>query len=264
MSAAIVMNKKRKFIADGVFFAELNEFLEHELNNEGYAGLELRVIPGRTEITIRATRTQAILGDKGHRIRELTAVIQKRFNFQENTIRLLAEKLNNRGLSATAQAESLCYKLVGGLPVRRACYGVVRFIMDNGAKGCEVRVSGKLRGLRAKAMKFRDGYMIKSGQPAKEMITRASRSVDLEQGILGVCVKIMLPSRKEHPDGKDYLQPDVVTVLEPKADESISPDKVKFASHPNPAYAVPAPVAAPAPAPVAAPAPAPVAAPQQF
>ena len=50
-----------------------------------------------------------------------------------------------RGLCAIAQAESLRYKLIGGLAVRRACYGVLRFIMESGAKGCEVVVSGKLR-----------------------------------------------------------------------------------------------------------------------
>ncbi|KAF3972822.1 hypothetical protein CMV_003706 [Castanea mollissima] len=31
-----------------------------------------------------------------------------------------------------------------GLCPRRACYGVLRFIMENGAKGCEVIASGKL------------------------------------------------------------------------------------------------------------------------
>ena len=51
--------------------------------------------------------------------------------------------------------------------LRRACYGVVRFIIENGAKGCEVIVSGKLRAQRAKAMKFVDGFMIHSGQPAR-------------------------------------------------------------------------------------------------
>lgn len=56
---------------------------------------------------------------------------------------LYAEKVANRGLSATAQCESLRFKLLGGLAVRRACYGVVRFIIENGAKGCEVIVSGK-------------------------------------------------------------------------------------------------------------------------
>lgn len=38
------------------------------------------------------------------------------------------------------QAESLKYKLLGGLAVRRACYGVLRFIMESGAKGAEVCV----------------------------------------------------------------------------------------------------------------------------
>ena len=62
--------------------------------------------------------------------------------------------MQNRGLSAVAQCESLRYKLLNGLAVRRACYGVLRFIMESGAKGCEVVVSGKLRAARAKSMKF--------------------------------------------------------------------------------------------------------------
>ena len=65
----------------------------------------------------------------------------------------------------------LCrFKLLGGLPVRRACQGVIRSIAESGAKGCQIVVSGKLRGQRAKAMKFRHGYMIKSGQTAQGML----------------------------------------------------------------------------------------------
>ena len=62
-------SKKRKFVADGVFFAELNEFFSKELGQQGYAGVEVRVTPVRTEIIIRATRTQDVLGEKGRRIR---------------------------------------------------------------------------------------------------------------------------------------------------------------------------------------------------
>lgn len=58
-------------------------------------------------------------GEKGRRIRELTSVVQKRFNFPDNSVELYAEKVNNRGLCAIAQAESLRYKLLGGLAVRR-------------------------------------------------------------------------------------------------------------------------------------------------
>merc|ERR1712226_1305640 len=136
MATAANISKKRKHVAEGVFRAEV------------------RITPKRTEIIILATRTQNVLGDKAKRIRELTALVQKRFQMKDGQVELFAEKVANRGLCAIAQCESLRYKLMGGLVVRRAAYGVLRFIMESGAKGCEVVISGKLRGQRAKAMKF--------------------------------------------------------------------------------------------------------------
>merc|ERR1712096_602709 len=96
----------------------------------------------------------------------------------------MGEKVATRGLCAIAQAESLRYKLIGGLAVRRACYGVLRFIMESGAKGCEVVVSGKLRGQRAKAMKFVDGLMIHSGDPVNDYVDMACRR-PVETGSVG-------------------------------------------------------------------------------
>merc|ERR1712179_645786 len=168
ITMAAQVSKKRKFVADGVFKAELNEFLTRELAEDGYSGVEVRVTPSRTEIIILATRTQNVLGEKGQRIRELTSVVQKRFDFADGAVELYAERVSNRGLCAQAQAESLKFKLLGGLAVRRACYGVVRFVMEASAKGCKVIVTGKLRGQRAKGMKFGQGYFIKTGQPHKD------------------------------------------------------------------------------------------------
>ncbi|XP_014250533.1 40S ribosomal protein S3-like [Cimex lectularius] len=210
------VSKKKKFVSDGVFRAELNEFLTRELAEEGYSGVEVRVVPNRTEIIIMATRTQSVLGEKGRRIRELTSVVQKRFQFQPNTLELYAEKVATRGLCAIAQAESLRYKLIGGLAVRRACYGVLRFIMENGARGCEVVVSGKLRGQRAKSMKFVDGLMIHSGDPCNEYVDTATRHVLLRQGVLGIKVKIMLPYDPQGKSGPKKPLPDSVYVYDPK------------------------------------------------
>ena len=217
---AAQVSKKRKFIADGVFKAELNEFLTRELAEDGYSGVEVRVTPVKTEIIIMATRTQNVLGEKGRRIRELTSVVQKRFSFPENTVELYAEKVATRGLCAIAQAESLRYKLIGGLAVRRACYGVLRFIMESGAKGCEVVVSGKLRGQRAKAMKFVDGLMIHSGDPVNDYVDQACRHVLLRQGVLGIKVKIMLPWDPTGKQGPKKPLPDYVSIVEPK-DEAL-------------------------------------------
>jgi len=221
MTSQTQISKKRKFVADGVFYAELNEFLERTLAEDGYAGVEVRVTPIRTEIIIRATRTREVLGEKGRRIRELTAVVQKRYGFPENSVELFAERVENRASCAMAQAESLRYKLLGGLAVRRACYGVVRFIMENGAKGCEVIISGKLRAQRAKVMKFKDGYLISTGEPKRHYIDEAVRHVLMRQGVLGVKVKIMLAHDPEGKMGPKISLPDNVIVHEPKEDAPV-------------------------------------------
>merc|ERR1712187_135710 len=90
----------------------------------------------------------------------------------------------------------------GGLAVRRACYGVVRFIMENGAK----------------AMKFKDGYLISTGEPKKHYIDSAVRHVAMRQGMLGVKVKIMLAHDPEGKMGTKMMMPDAVVIHEPKED----------------------------------------------
>ena len=204
-----------------MFRAELDEFLRRELAEDGYSGVEIRMSPNKTVIIILATRTQSVLGEKGRRIRELTSVVQKRFHLQEGSVEMYAEKVTDRGLCAIAQCESLRYKLIGGLAVRRACYGVLRFIMESGAKGCEVIVSGKLRGQRAKSMKFVDGWMIHSGNPTEDYVNSAVRHVLLRQGVLGIRVKIMLPHDPTGKRGPRKHLPDNIQIHEPIEEEPI-------------------------------------------
>lgn len=133
---------------------------------------------------------------------------------------VFAERVANKGLCAAAQAESLRYKLLYGLAVRRACYGVLRVIMEAGAKGAEVSVSGKVRAQRAQVMKFSDGYMISTGHPKVMYIVEAKRNVMMRQGIIGVRVKIMLPHDPTGKMGPRKPIPDNIQIKEPKEDES--------------------------------------------
>ncbi|KAL3566330.1 hypothetical protein D5086_031745 [Populus alba] len=132
---AAQISKKRKFVADGVFYAELNEVLTRELAEDGYSGVEVRVTPMRTEIIIRATRTQNVLGEEDQ---GTDSVFRKRFKFPENGVELYAEKVNNRGLCAIAQASLFVTSFLEALLF-------ADLVMESGAKGCEVIVSGKLR-----------------------------------------------------------------------------------------------------------------------
>jgi len=216
--ATTQVSKKRKFVADGIFYAELNAYLSTELAEDGYAGVEVRVTPMRTEIIIRATRTQNVLGEKGRRIRELTSLVQKRFGFAKDSVELYAERVKNKSLCAIAQCESVRHKLLEGLAARRACYSVLRFAMEGGAMGVEIIVTGKLNAQRAKVMKFKDGFLISTGQPKKTFISEASRNVMMRQGILGVKVKILMAYDPEGKMGPSTPMPDHVVIHEPKED----------------------------------------------
>lgn len=82
MSTARKMNAKKKIVADGVFHAELHSFLSKALVSAGYAGIEIRTTAVKTEIGIKATKTSEVLGVDGRKIRELKALICKRFNYE--------------------------------------------------------------------------------------------------------------------------------------------------------------------------------------
>ncbi|KAM7455599.1 hypothetical protein BLSTO_03642 [Blastocystis sp. subtype 1] len=73
------MSKKRQCVADGVFYAELDELLRRELAEVGYSGVSVRKSTLKTEIIIRAPRPQEVIGENSRRINELTALVQKRW-----------------------------------------------------------------------------------------------------------------------------------------------------------------------------------------
>merc|ERR1719400_2828083 len=107
------ISKKRKFVQKGVFYAELNDFLRTELEQDtseagysiGYAGVEVRNTLSRTEVIIRASKTKHVVGTQGRRIRELTSLVSKRFGFPEGQVELFAERVQHKALCALAQAE---------------------------------------------------------------------------------------------------------------------------------------------------------------
>jgi small subunit ribosomal protein S3e len=70
-------------------------------------------------------------------------------------------------------------------------------------------------------MKFTDGFMIHSGQPARDFIDSATRHVLLRQGVLGIKVKIMRGSDPEGKAGPQKSLPDAVTIIEPKEEQPV-------------------------------------------
>merc|ERR1712078_525622 len=181
------INTKKKFVADGVFNAELNAFLTRVLDKEGYAGIEIRATQsGVTEIRIKAADNEKLLEAGARRVREIKSLIEKRYGFSDD---------NNMGA-----------------------------VMRRGAVGVMVIVGGKVRGARAKAQKYTQGYLLSTGQPKREFVDTAVRHVNMRQGVLGLKVSIM--AAVERKVGKDLkVMPDYIKIHDPKDDnvQSIEP-----------------------------------------
>ena len=86
--------------------------------------------------------------------------------------------------------------------------------MAHGARGVEVVVAGKVKGGRAKAMKFKEGYILKTGDAKNKCVESSTFHAKLKQGVLGVKVTIMLPHDPTGAEGVVQLQPDVVTLFD--------------------------------------------------
>merc|ERR1711934_153738 len=216
------INTKKKFVADGVFQAELNEFLMRTLGMEGYAGIEVRATSMSTEIRVRAAKCVDLLNKQARKVKEIKSLIEKRYNFNDgdNKLELSIKPLPfEKSLCAAANVETLKFKLLTGTPVRMAANNILGTVMRRGgAIGCEVIVAGKVRGQRAKAQKYTQGYQVSTGQPKYDFIDSATRSVELRAGVLGLKVKIM-QGTKIKIGNKEKVMPDFIQIEEPKDDD---------------------------------------------
>merc|ERR1711937_697181 len=240
------LNTKKKFVADGVFNAEINALLQRVLQMEGYSGIEVRATSMTTEIRVKVTNFDSFVEQGARRIREIKSIIEKRYNFndEDNKVEVVIRKPEyDRAFDASANCEALKYKLLTGSPVRMAVNNIMGNVMRRGAVGCTIIVGGKVRGQRAKAQKYTSGYLISTGQPKKEFVDVAMRHVNMRQGVLGLKVKIMETlERKRGKDAVTKVMPDFIRIHPPKEDaeaiEQIKPGVIQTSYSQAPQQAV--------------------------
>jgi small subunit ribosomal protein S3 len=202
---------ERYFIREAVKEMIIDEYLEKELRRAGYGGLDIKKTPLGTKIIIFAENPGFVIGRGGRRIRELTRIMERKFGLENPQIEV--EEIKNPYLNAKVQAVRLAQALERGIHFRRAAYSAIRAIMNNGARGVEIRISGKLTGERAKSVRFYQGYLAKVGNPAETLVSKGYAQALLKLGVLGVKVAIMPPDAKL-PDEIEILEKPVEEVSE--------------------------------------------------
>jgi small subunit ribosomal protein S3 len=184
--------------------AELDEFLEQRLSDAGYGGCEVQRTPLGTRITIHVTRPGLVIGRRGQGIRELTEEVEKKFNLPNPQINVLEVEVPE--LNPRIMASRIAQLMARGTAFRRAAVWALNAIMNAGAMGAEIIISGKLRSERAHYEKYRAGVIPKSGYPKEVAVREATKHLLLKMGLYGIKVKIAL---------KDAIPPEV-EILEPQ------------------------------------------------
>ncbi|WP_175058915.1 30S ribosomal protein S3 [Thermococcus sp. 2319x1] len=202
---------ERYFIKESVKEMLIDEYLEKELRRAGYGGLDIKKTPLGTKVVIFAERPGFVIGRGGRKIRDLTRVLERQFGLENPQIEV--EEIKNPYFNAKVQAIRLAQALERGVHFRRAAYAAIRAIMSNGARGVEIRISGKLTGERAKSVRFYQGYIAKVGNPAETLVSRGYAQALLKLGVLGVKVSIMPP---------DARLPDEIEIIEKPIEEEVS------------------------------------------
>lgn len=185
------MAVERKLISENIKKLEVKEFLKKELARAGCGEIDVQRTPLGTRIILHAQRPGLVIGRRGASIRKSTNILSKRYGIDNPQIEV--NELPVPELNAQVMAESIASSLERGIHFRRAAYTAMRRIMEAGARGVEIEISGKLTGERSKSVKFVDGSLKRCGEPALIHVRRGFSEAAPKPGLIGVKVQIMPP-----------------------------------------------------------------------
>ncbi|WP_456455061.1 30S ribosomal protein S3 [Methanopyrus sp.] len=198
----------KKFVQYGMLKTELDEYLEQELNRAGYGGMRLQRVPNATKIIAYVERPAIAIGRRGRNIRRVEEEVQERFPLL-GRVSIEVKELPSPELNPRVVARRLASALERGIHFRRAAYGALRRIMNAGAKGAMIILSGKLIGARARTEKFVEGAVKYCGEPGDEYMIEGYVQAVTKPGAIGVTVRIMPPD-VELPDELEIRPPEEV------------------------------------------------------
>ncbi len=252
-------------------YAELDEYLQSQLKEAGYAGVEVQKNPVGTRLTVYVTRPGLAIGRRGTGIKDLTERVATKFKMVNPQIAV--SEVESPELDPRIMAVRISQIVSRGTAFRSAATWTMNSIMAAGAAGVEISVAGKLRSDRSHSEKYRMGVVPKSGESATRIVRQATTDVLMKLGLYGIQVKIAIKDAippafefiEEQPkEGAPSAAPGTAppgapasAAVAPKqpAAPTVAPAAAPAAETHAPAIAVPAGHAAEAPTPVPAKAP---------
>lgn len=191
------MADEQQFIENGIQRTQIDEFFQDELGRAGYGGMEIAKTPMGTQIVLKAEKPGMVIGKGGKNIRKITTTLENEFGLEDPQVDV--QEVEEPDLNARIVADRLANALERGWYFRKAGHTTIDRIMDAGALGAEIVLSGKVTGARSRVEKFNRGYIKHNGEPAEEIVDHGIGTAVMKLGTIGVQVKI-IPPDAELPD----------------------------------------------------------------
>src|SRR3989338_2400249 len=195
---------EKQFVNQKIKEFQIQEYIKEEFSGTGFSHIDIQRTPLGEKVIIYTTRTGLVVGKKGENIRKLTIVLKKKFNMENPQIEI--GELQNPMLDANFIADRISSTLVrfGSKRFKSVGYKTLQDIINAGALGAEIVISGKVPSARSRRWRFKAGHLKKSGYIASDKVKKAITQAKLKSGIIGIKISIMTP---------DIILPDKILVL---------------------------------------------------
>ena len=186
------MSSVKNVIKDNYNMMLLKDYLRETIKDAGFSHAEISKTPTGTRVALHVTRPGIVIGRKGSGIRELTERLGTDFGLKNPQISVV--EIDKPELSPSVMCNRMASHIERGTAFRRATMWTLKQIMDNGAMGVQITISGKLRGDRSAFEKHTAGILPRAGHHADVIVDEDIAHVQTPMGLIGIRIRI---ARKE-------------------------------------------------------------------
>lgn len=198
---------ERDIVAQKIKEFQIAEHVKGSLTRSGYSKTKLQRTPLGEKIIVYVSRPGLVVGRQGTNIRKLTQDLKEKFNLENPQVEVNEVKDIYLDASIVAEMIALSLERFGTQRFKGVMHKTLENVLNAGALGVEIILSGKLPSARARSWRVYGGYLKKCGDVAVHGVRSTVAIAQLKSGIIGIKVKIMPP---------DLRLPDNIIILDEK------------------------------------------------
>ena len=141
------MSTIKKVISHNYRVMLIKDELRRRIKDAGFSAVDISESPMGARVILHVTRPGIVIGRRGESIRKLTEDLESEFGLKNPQV--MVNEIPKPELSPSVMCNRMAAHIERGTAFRRATMWTLQQIMENGARGVQITISGKLRGDRS-------------------------------------------------------------------------------------------------------------------